>query len=240
MSSRRIKKQVFDILAQEDLSVVLSTLLEMPAGYVVNSLFSAICRSEEHIRWYAVSAMGQTVARIAEKNMENGRIIMRRILWSLNDESGGIGWGAPESFAEILVQHDGLAEEYVHMLISYMRGDGEEAFQDGNYLEHEILQRGLLWGIGRLALKKPYLLKERSIEDDLIPYLVSTDATVRGMASRALGCICSHKAKRILVRLEDDHEPVRLYDNGVFLTLSVAELADRALQHLQTDMCKGG
>lgn len=239
MSSRRIKKQVFDILANQDLTVVLNTLLEMSAGDIVNSLFSAICRSEEHIRWYAVSAMGQTVARIAKKDMESGRVIMRRILWSLNDESGGIGWGAPESFAEILVQHDGLADEYVHMLISYMRGDGEEAFQDGNYLEHEILQRGLLWGIGRLALNKPYLLKDRNVEDDLIPYLASPDGTVRGMAARALGYICSHKAKKMLVRLEDDHEPVRLYDNGVFLTLSVAELATCALQHLQTDICIG-
>jgi len=36
------------------------------------------------------------------------------------------------------------------MLVSYMREDGPEAFQDGNFIELPMLQRGLLWGIGRL------------------------------------------------------------------------------------------
>jgi len=43
-----------------------------------------------------------------------------------------------------------LAEEYLHMLVSYMREDGPKAFQDGNFIELPMLQRGLLWGIGRL------------------------------------------------------------------------------------------
>eukprot|EP00362_Geleiidae_sp_MMETSP1317_P000447 CAMPEP_0201284794 /NCGR_PEP_ID=MMETSP1317-20130820/84991_1 /ASSEMBLY_ACC=CAM_ASM_000770 /TAXON_ID=187299 /ORGANISM="Undescribed Undescribed, Strain Undescribed" /LENGTH=71 /DNA_ID=CAMNT_0047606373 /DNA_START=1077 /DNA_END=1289 /DNA_ORIENTATION=- len=71
--------------------------------------------------------------------MEEARIVMRRMLWSMNDESGGIGWGVPEAMAEVMTCNKGLAEEYIHMLISYMREDGEELFQDGNFLEHESL-----------------------------------------------------------------------------------------------------
>jgi len=47
---------------------------------------------------------------------------------------------------EILAAHNGLAQEYAHILLSYAR-------EEGNYLELEALQRGLLWGIGRLAEK---------------------------------------------------------------------------------------
>ena len=60
--------------------------------------------------------MGASLARLADADMEAARIVMRRLLWSLNDESGGIGWGAPESMAEAMCRHQGLALEYAHML----------------------------------------------------------------------------------------------------------------------------
>jgi len=230
MSTRRIKGKVLAVLKGGDLQVVLDELNGLPVGDIVNPLFSAICRSEEKIRWYAISAMGRTVSRIAENKMEDARIIMRRLLWSLNDESGGIGWGAPESLAEIMVQHDGLAEEYVHMLISYMRQDGEELFQDGNFLEHEMLQRGLLWGIGRLACKKPDLLKQRGAADDLVSYLLSPDGPVRGLAVRALGYLGARKTAKLLVPLKFDTASVKLYEDGKFFTLSVAEMTIKALE----------
>ena len=46
------------------------------------------------IKWHAVSALGAIVAALAEKEMESARIIMRRLMWSLNDESGSIGSGS--------------------------------------------------------------------------------------------------------------------------------------------------
>ena len=98
---------------------------------------------------------GWLVPAIAEKELEAARIVMRRFLWSLNDESGGIGWGAPEAMAEIMCHSPVLRHEYLHMLISYMREDGENLFEDGNYLELPMLQRGLLWGIGRLCQEHP-------------------------------------------------------------------------------------
>ena len=74
---------------------------------------------------------------------------MRRLMWNLNDESGGIGWRArPEAMGEIVARSERLADEYGHILISYLD-------PDGNYLEHPLLQRGLLWGIGRFAHARP-------------------------------------------------------------------------------------
>ena len=55
---------------------------------------------------------------------------------------------------DILWQKTYLDEEtgeYIHMLVSYIREDGPEAFQDGNFIELPLLQRGVLWGIGRLV-----------------------------------------------------------------------------------------
>ena len=56
--------------------------------------------------------MGALVFSLAEQDMESARVVMRRLMWNLNDESGGIGWGSPEAMGEIMARHSGLAEEY--------------------------------------------------------------------------------------------------------------------------------
>lgn len=232
MSTRKLKKKVLDLLAEPDLDIIQAEVAQMVPKDAANALFSGICRSEELLRWHAVSVMGLVVARLADDDMEEGRLIMRRLLWSLNDESGSIGWGAPESMAEIMSLHDGLAGEYVHMFISYMREDGEELWQDGNYLEHETLQRGLLWGAGRLAFSRRQLVLEKGMAQDLPPYLDSPDGTVRGFAARAIGLMGVPLSLDLLQELQADDAPVRLYEDGKMSAVTVGELAGQSLQRL--------
>ncbi len=232
MSSRKIKKKVMALLARSDLSDTLAQLRELPAVDVTHSLFSAITRSEEIIRWHAITCMGSTVARLAAEDMETARIVIRRLLWSLNDESGGIGWGAPESLAEIMTRHEGLAREYINMLTSYMREDGEEMWQEGNFLEHKILQRGLLWGIGRLAGKRRTMLLQQDITANLLAYLPANDVAVRGLAVRSLGLMKTDNAAGALQSLVTDTAALRLYEDELLKTVSVGELARQALNRL--------
>lgn len=233
MGTRKIKQQVISLLNGYSLTFIQQELAKLEPVEVINALFSAICRNEEQVRWHAVSAMGAAVSRLAVEDMEGARIIMRRLLWSLNDESGGIGWGAPESLAEIMCLHEGLAFEYVHMLISYMRPDGEEIWQDGNFLEHEAIQRGLLWAAGRLAQCRGQLVLDKGMDQDLPPYLDSPDAVVRGLTARAIGL--TGRAVRLdrLQELTEDDTPVRLYEQGEFSTVSVADLARQARERVQ-------
>lgn len=232
MSGRKIKKTVLELLAGPDAEAVLSQLAAMEVRDVLHALFSGICRSDEPVHWNAVACMGPVVARLAGQDMEEARIVMRRLLWSLNDESGGIGWGAPEALAEIMARHEGLAGEYVHMLISYAREDGEELFQDGNFLEHEVLQRGLLWGLSRLAEARPRLLAEKNVAPDLLPYLGSEDAAVRGLAARALGLLGGAETAGHLRPLREDKATFRFLEGNHIRTASVAELASQALERI--------
>jgi hypothetical protein len=234
MSSRRLKGRIMELLAERDVDRFLAELHFLPAQDVTHALFSAICRPEEPLRWHAVQAMGASVARLATDNMEAARIVMRRLLWSLNEESGGIGWGAPEALAEIMCRHEGLAREYVHMLISYMRDDGPELFQEGNFLEHAVLQRGLLWGVGRLAEVRPEMLQMGEVAADLLPYLDSADHVVRGLAARALGLLPAPEAAAAIAQLAGDATPVSLYEAGTLRTMTVEDLGREALQRIQS------
>ena len=78
---------------------------------------------------------------------------MRRLMLSLTEESGGIGWGAPEAMGEIMAGNYQLAEEYHQILISYTPGGGNE-------LEFEDLQKDVIAGLRRLALKYPHLVED--------------------------------------------------------------------------------
>jgi hypothetical protein len=232
LGCRQNKHKVLELLNGRDLAVILDELGQFAAKDAVNALFSAICREDPHVRWFAVSCMGEAVARLAEMEMEEARIVMRRFLWSLNDESGGIGWGAPESMAEVMCRHAGLAEEYVHMLISYMREDGSEVCQDGNYIEHPLLQRGLLWGVARLSGCRPRLLIDRGAGADIPPYLHAEDAATRGLAALAVGNLYLTATEAVLRGLVADMAPLTLYREGFFQPTTVGALAQSALERM--------
>ena len=120
--------------------------------------------SDEAAKWPAVTLMGLLTAELAERNLESARVVMRTLAWNLT-----------------------LADEYAAILVSYIR-------EDGNFLEHEPLQRGAVWGIGRVAQVRPELLRAHDAGRHLLPYLESDDATVRGRAAWALGVLGTSEA----------------------------------------------
>lgn len=198
-----------------------------PPRRMIRPLLGLLARGDPALKERAVTALGILAARLAAENIEDARQIVRRLMWSLNDESGSIGWGAPEAMAEILVLHEGLASEYASILVSYL-------CPEGNYLEHAPLQRDLLRGIGRLAAARPGLLRDQGAPELLVPYLSSPDAQVRGLAAWCAGFLPCPGARGPLEGLLHDPAEIVLYRGGETARASVASLARRAL-----DACRG-
>lgn len=222
VSQRALKKQVLALLKTDNIEHIEHELGKFPPEKLLTSLFSGICGANEITKWNAVTMMGSVVAKLADQDMEAARIVMRRFMWSLNDESGGIGWGAPEAMAECLACHDGLAREYTHILVAFMR-------EDGFFLEHLPLQRGLMWGIGRLGQARPELLHGKQAVRYLLPYLDSDDIAVRALAARALGFLKAKEASAKIHQLLDNSSEIHLYRNRKLITVRVSELAQEAL-----------
>ena len=219
LSGREIKKRIYDLLKSPDLDSALDEISLLPRRQAINPLFSFLYDKDQNVKWGAVKAMGTVVAELANEDMESARVVMRRLMWNLNDESGGIGWGSPEAMGEILARHHGLANEYAPILISYTR-------EDGNYLEHELLQRGLIWAIERLAQVNADIVQ--NAVQHLLPYLESTDATVRGLAARVMGLLAVEEAVSKLRGLRNDESQIQMYtDQGL---VNVMDLAEEALE----------
>ena len=230
LARRRIKLELLPLLEKRQISEISHLLQSYPDHLVLNTLFSALCNPLDQVRWNAVICFGTIVPRLAEEKIEEARVVMRRFLWSLNDESGGIGWGAPESLAEIMCHCRQLRREYLHMLISYMCEDGEEFFQDGNYLELPMLQRGLLWGIGRLCQCHRDEMIEQNIVENVAAYLSSTDSTVSGLAIWALGLLQAKSTSQRIASFLDQDKVIQIYRDNFLQDVELGFLAEEALQ----------
>ena len=228
MGGRTLKRtRLLALLRSREFDSAAGELRQLPGRRFVKSLRSALC-SDEEAKWPAVTLMGLLTAELAERDLESARVVMRTLMWNLTEESGGIAWGVPESMAEIMACHEALADEYAPILVSYTR-------HDGNFLEYEPLQRGVMWGVGRLAGVRRELLRADQAGRYLLPYLESDDGTVRGLAAWALGLTRTREAGAKLEALVGDREEVRIYLDRELVVASVGELASQALARVGED-----
>jgi hypothetical protein len=213
---RAIKKKIREWLEANDMDRALDNISRYPSRRSVNPLFGLLYSREEIVRWRAVTVMGAVVAGLADENMESARVIMRRLLWNMNEESGGIGWGSSEA----------MGDEYASILVSYISSER-------NFVEFEMLQRGVLWGIGRLARVRPELVKDGAAV--LPDFMTAADATLRGLAAWIAGSLQAPTLQEPLKRLMNDEATFSFYWNGQLSTVSVGEMACRALNRMDSD-----
>jgi len=221
---RVLKKDIKRLLRSGSLDVAVQKIMSMPLRAVINPLFGLLLSTDSKTKWKAVAVIGQVVTRLADEDMESARVIIRRLMWQLNDESGGIGWGCPEAIGEILACHRALAEEFSKVLISYIR-------EDGNFLEHEPLQPGAVWAVGRLAEAWPDLVQGASTY--LLPFLNSHNNTLRGLAIWSLGLVREAQAEAKILSFMEDDSPLEIYHNRHLESTTVGQLSKEALSRIQ-------
>jgi len=147
------KEKIKKLLEEDDFEENLQDIHKFPPLKVVNALLPLLVTTNEKLKNRVIKSFGEVVARLAENDIESARIVMRRLMLSLNDESGGIGWNSPEAMGEIMARSDKLADEYHKIIISYAMGGGNE-------LDFEGLQKSVIAGLKRLSRVHPNLVKE--------------------------------------------------------------------------------
>jgi hypothetical protein len=226
IGGRELKRIVAGLLIDDSFPSSLDAVSHLPVRQVVNPLFAFFCDADPLRRWRAVTAMGQVVSGLADENMESARVVMRRFLWNLNEESGGIGWGCPEAMGECMARSDRLAEEYGCILWSFLH-------PERNFIEHPALQEGVLWGVGRMAHARP--AQPADCAQLLRPFLCSPEAALRGLAAWACGPLADAGLKPLLAKLETDGASLQIYRRERIEACSVGELAVQALRWTRPD-----
>lgn len=216
VTNRALRKHLQALLGGENFQAAMAAVSEIPGRRAVNPIIGLFCCRDELIRWRAVSAFGVAAAALADRDMESARVVLRRLMWTLNDESGGIGWGAPEAMGEAAALHERIACEYGGILVSYIR-------EDCNFLEHPVLQRGVLWGVGRLVHARTE--SALGIGRFLVPFLSSSDPYHRGLAAWASRALDEAALEPHLERLTSDTAALVFYRNGALHPVTVGRMA---------------
>ncbi len=184
--------------------------------HVLSRLLALTYQPEGLLRWQAIEALGLASGRVADRDPEFVRGFIRRLFWSLNDESGNVGWSAPEAIGEIVASCPDVFPEFGPNLVSLL-----------DTVEEEYFCPGILWGIARVASSSPGLVSDAV--EPVWRLLSDSRPQVRGLAAVCAGRLGSPEVLAGVAPLVDDNEPLRLYDDGFLRETTVAALARAAL-----------
>jgi rubredoxin len=192
------------LLAREDYPALVLMAREH-GGRTAAGLIGLVTDPDETIKWRAVTALGRTVAAIYSRDPERARRVIRQLLWNLNQESGGIGWGMPEAFGEIIALTPSLKREYGFLLVAYLS-------EKCCFLENDQLVLGVVWALGRIRDLEPEL-KQQALPF-LLEALCLPNPTLQGTAAWTLGQLKAVEALPLLKTLRTEAEMIKIFEQG--------------------------
>ncbi len=195
LTRRQRKQAVRELVGGLDLEPLLDWVRE--DGRVVGTLCALLFEVDDRLRWRTVQALGRVAAVLADTDLEPVRDLIRRFLWSMNDESGMLGWHAPEAIGEILVNVPALIDEYGAIL--------------GSFLQEEPFERGTHWAVARVAGLRPDVYTDRV--DELTTSLRAADPCIRGYTVLTLAALGVGPGACDTASLLADDATVTLYDH---------------------------
>ncbi len=157
-------------------------------------LQSLLFDDDDLVRWRAVEAMGLAAAARARRDLEPVRELVRRTLWLMNDESGGLLWLGPQVIGAVLANVPPLCEEFLEILESF--------------LEEEPFRAGTRWALWRLAAVRQGAIAAAAAR--LVASFADADPAVRGHAALAVSAACGPSASAALAH---DQAPLVVFDH---------------------------
>ena len=179
---------------------------------------------EPLIKFRVSELMGLLAKDAAKENIELVRDLMRQLMWNLNEESGGMGWGSVEAMAEIASNNKKIFNEFFKIIISY--SDPKSL----SFLDHEALHPGAAWAVGRI-------LKEDPEVGHYSKYVVKVlldhkNPQVKGCGLWAASHIPDLSGIENLIKnLLENTETFTLYKDNTLETLSLSEMASKSLKN---------
>lgn len=214
-----VRQKVKDLLNEKDYDQLIELCRQKRHFWI--ELRFRLFDMDEKIRWSAIEAVAKFMKYLWETGKNDKvREFMRNLFWSLNDESGGIGWSAPQTIAEMIVQIPELFDPFGSMMIAHT-------------LDEPPLVKGGLWGIGRLGKKiaKPV----EFFENLVLEVFKNDDPETIGLAAWALGEVNFRPALPFLKKLLEQKEKTCVYINGDFQEKQLGQWAEEAIDKIESN-----
>ncbi|MBI4698575.1 MAG: HEAT repeat domain-containing protein [Nitrospirae bacterium] len=209
-----LKKEIIDLLEKKRFDE-LSRLSCTPQK-LFSILISLSYDKTLTISWRAIEAIGLIAREMSKAEPDLVRNLVGRLLWMIRDESGGIGWSAPEMLGEIVRNNPVLCSDTATIIVS---------FHDEN-----MLTAGVLRAIGRIGnIHKEFVEFAMPV---VRSYLHDAAPLLRGLAAWALGEIGAKWSVDDIQQLTGDKSIISFYEDGDLKNLTVGEIAKRSREKL--------
>ncbi|MFP4544224.1 MAG: DVU0298 family protein [Bacteroidota bacterium] len=160
MIPSKIKKEIKRILARESWREDIIQVIRREGKALHPVFLSCVYDPDETIKFRAIEAMGILLSELEDK--EFTKEVIRRCMWILTEESGGIAWGAGEIIGIACTTGLDIAEDYLPKLQSYTYETENHA---DNYLDYPPLRAGAYWGMAAASSDYPGILDREILEE---------------------------------------------------------------------------
>jgi len=183
---------------------------------VLRWLVSLSYDKEDVISWKAMESVGLIARAFSGDKVSVIRETTRRMIWSMSDESGGIGWSAAEILGEIIRNNPDEFNDLIPIVWSFR--------------EEEMFRPGSVWAMGRIAAVRPDLVS--FIVKDLQEIMDDKNPLVRGYAAWVAGILGDTNIAEGIRKLLFDDSQISFYFDGRLLKKTVSEIAKEAINKL--------
>lgn len=215
---KRADKQVVKQLAEaRDIEALVDLYFDdrKVLRYLQRLLYEPDTGARYRIAW----VLGQVCGRVATREPGPVADLLHRLFEACSD-SAASSWGMVETIGAIIAARPDIYGAFTRHLFNFMGDPGT--------------REAVLWGLGEIAATRPDLIRKTPFYS-LFPVLNHSDPVLRGLTLRLLGRIQAKEAGFQMLGLQHDTSPVTLYEQGVPLATTVAELSALATRTIHKE-----
>ena len=184
---------------------------------VLRTLLGLLYDADDYVHWLAVDAIGRVGGATAATDPDKVRELIRRLLWALNEESGGTPWGATGAIGAIVAARPDLFANYLSMICP---------FHDDVSIYPEFI-----WSLAAVSRTRPALTAEYG--PFLLAAICHSHAAVRSYAAWGLGVLRPDGAEAALAACLGDAAVAAVYEgDGIYHQRPVGAIAAESLARM--------
>ena len=232
MTQSEIKRTIQQALEQNDLDAVVSLVQQHRRA--LSQLVRIAYDKETLAGWRAIKAIGRVARALVNTDDEFLRVTIRKLLWSLSDESGGIGWAAPEILGEIVSADPGKFCDIIPLIA--------EVYE----IEEQVFRPGVIYALKRIAETAPELVAH--YQKIIISALTDKDPMMRIYALDLVRSVWSvvlnknlwskeytERIENSIISIKNDTKVAWTYQNNSFIDREVGYTAKNMLTELKIE-----
>jgi hypothetical protein len=210
------KKALIQALESNNLAFIASQAKE--DRKVMSQLVRLAYDKETLVGWRAIKATGLAARELVKTDYPFLRELIRKLLWSLSDESGGIGWSSPEILGEIVSADPARFQDVIPLIA--------EVYE----IEETVFRPGVLYALCRIAeANYKYVLPEKDLVGralfDSIPLVRFYGIKLGSLLTPGLAEDDKQVIGKLLKSLVNDHAEIWVYGNNGFDNIQIGEAA---------------